>query len=176
MATAATSVAGLGHRHSRFLEHSRATASSRLSPGSTKPAIVEYRPSGHEACRPSSALSPSVTSTMIAGSSRGKCSAPQAAFEHFITWPALMLCIAEPHPPTVTVTLSPQDHGARIREQPGLVLRELAAGETQVLECGSRGYRGWIRAGQLGGETNPAAKQAEQHQLGVGQRQPQLVP
>ncbi len=53
-------------------ETSRTTASSTDSPGSTKPARVEKRPSGQCICRPSSARSSSsVTSMMTAGSVRG---------------------------------------------------------------------------------------------------------
>ena len=52
---------------------SRATVSSRLSPGSTKPASTECMPGGKRLWRPSTIRSPpSWTSMITAGSVRGK--------------------------------------------------------------------------------------------------------
>ena len=56
---------------------SRRTACSAVSPGSTNPASVENRPAGHACWRPNSARSSaSVTKTITAGSTRGKCDEP----------------------------------------------------------------------------------------------------
>ena len=80
---------------------SRATASTRLSPGSTNPAMVDYRPAGHAACRPNKARSPlaSMTSTMIAGSRRGKVSLPQDSRLQRMTCPARADWLAAPQAP-----------------------------------------------------------------------------
>ena len=78
---------------------SRATASSRLSPGSTKPASVEYMPGRKFLLRPSSARSPSVTSMITAGSVRGKCIVAQPAAVQRRTWPASSLRVGAPQTP-----------------------------------------------------------------------------
>src|ERR1700736_1842011 len=67
---------------------SRKTASSRLSPGSTKPAKVEYIPSGQEDCRPRRQQSPLCTNMIVAGSVRGKCFVAQLGLVQPITCPA----------------------------------------------------------------------------------------
>ena len=54
---------------------------------------------GHAACRPSSARSPSLTSTMIAGSMRGNCSCRQAGLVHTSTWPPLAGTVLAPQVP-----------------------------------------------------------------------------
>ena len=50
---------------------SRRTASSKVSPGSTKPATSDQRRAGHVACRPNSNRSPSLTAAITALSVRG---------------------------------------------------------------------------------------------------------
>ena len=80
---------------------SRRTASSIVSPGSTKPASVEKRPCGQAGLRPSSARSsglpgsPSVTTMITAGSERGNWSRPQLV--QCSTCPACRGSSAPPH-------------------------------------------------------------------------------
>ena len=61
------------HLDRGFLAHLACDGVLRLSPGSTKPASVEYMPGRKFLLRPSRARSPSVTSMITAGSVRGKC-------------------------------------------------------------------------------------------------------
>ena len=62
---------------------SRATASSTVSPGSTKPASAEYIPFGNMRWRARRHFSPKVGSMIATGSTRGKCSALHAGQTRF---------------------------------------------------------------------------------------------
>ena len=61
---------------------SRCTASSSVSPGSTKPAMHEYIGTGNVTPRARSASSPRLTSVMTAGARRGKARSPQRRALH----------------------------------------------------------------------------------------------
>mmetsp|Transcript_11449 Transcript_11449/g.26419 ORF Transcript_11449/g.26419 Transcript_11449/m.26419 type:complete len:220 (-) Transcript_11449:158-817(-) len=75
---------------------SRTRHSSSVSPKSRKPERVEYLPSGHAPLRPSKQRPcESVTSTMIAASSRGRWREPQLV--HCRIMPLRLASVAPPH-------------------------------------------------------------------------------
>src|SRR6266851_736755 len=74
---------------------SRRTASSRVSPGSTKPARHENRAPARRRLRPSRARSPWMASMITTGSVRGKCDARQSGQRRF--QPADAILVADPH-------------------------------------------------------------------------------
>ena len=76
---------------------SRRSVCSSDSPGSTKPARVEYMPGGNRGERPSRHRSPWVTSTITAGSVRGNVSRPQAGQRR--AWPPWAGAVAPPQQP-----------------------------------------------------------------------------
>jgi len=70
---------------------SRLTASSRVSPGSTKPARTLKRPSLNRGERASSALPSCSTSTIIAGEIRGKLTRPHCGHSFARSWTFCLL-------------------------------------------------------------------------------------
>ena len=74
-----------------------AASAPAISPGSTKPASVEYMPGGKRGERPSRQRSPWVTSTITAGSVRGKWSRPQDG--QCRAWPPWLDSVAAPQKP-----------------------------------------------------------------------------
>src|ERR1700761_3936689 len=73
---------------------SRRTASSVVSPGSTNPASAEYIPGAKWRWRPSKHRSPSMTSMITTGSTRGKWRAPQTS--QMRCQPAVVTRLTEP--------------------------------------------------------------------------------
>ena len=78
---------------------SRVTQPSRLSPGSTNPASTECMPFGHCGWRPNRARSPSCTSTIAAGSVRGKWWVRQSGLVQSRWCPAWPLTVGCPQTP-----------------------------------------------------------------------------
>ncbi len=78
---------------------SRRTASSRVSPGSTKPARTEYIPSGQLDWRAIRQSSPRQIRMITAGSVRGKCCVPQAGRLQTRRWPPSRLTVGAPQTP-----------------------------------------------------------------------------
>src|SRR5499425_1255292 len=74
---------------------SRRTASSSVSPGSTKPARHENRAPARRRLRPSRPRSPWIASMITTGSVRGKCVALQSGQRR--TQPAEATLVREPH-------------------------------------------------------------------------------
>jgi hypothetical protein len=127
---------------------------------------VEYRPGGHDACRPSKARSPSVTSTITAGGidarellSRAGC---VAALEDVASLDGNRARAATA---AVAMLIPPMNHGARVGEESRFLVRQIAGDEAQIVKLELGGERGRPLAAQAHREAHATAELAEQDEI-----------
>ena len=129
-------------------------------------------PVGKRAARPSRQRSPCsgwrwVTSTITAGSLRGKCCASQIWQRR--RWPPWALTVGPPHTPQKRLPAVPEGERAGIGEAAGLARRQPGADRADLGEAAAR-RRG---APEVGGEQADAVLLAEEDRV-LGQRRAEL--